>query len=58
MLITYATQFSKLTFTRSNIHRWFKLMTIVMQPKGIDIIHEAYMYFKGYAQEFYDAQDV
>jgi hypothetical protein len=33
-------------------------MAIVMQPKGIDIIHEAYMYFKGYAQEFYDAQDV
>lgn len=31
---------------------------IVMQPEGIDIIHEAYMYVKGYAQEFYDAQDV
>ena len=31
---------------------------IVMQPEGIDIIHEAYMYVKGYAQEFYDSQDV
>jgi hypothetical protein len=29
-----------------------------MEPYGIDIIHEAYMYVKGYAQEFYDAQDV
>jgi hypothetical protein len=31
---------------------------IVMQPEGIDIIHEAYMYVKGYAQEFHDSQDV
>jgi hypothetical protein len=31
---------------------------IVMQPEGIDIIHEAYMYVKGHTQEFYDSQDV
>jgi hypothetical protein len=31
---------------------------IVMQPEGIDIIHEAYMYVKASSLEFYDAQDV
>ena len=31
---------------------------IVMQPEGIDIIHEAYMYVKGYNSEFLDAQDI
>jgi hypothetical protein len=33
-------------------------LLLLMQPEGIDIIHEAYMYVKGYAQEFYDSQDV
>jgi hypothetical protein len=31
---------------------------IVMQPEGVDIIHEAYMYVKGHQQEFYDAENV
>lgn len=31
---------------------------IVMQPEGVDIIHEAYMYVKGHQQEFYDAESV
>ena len=31
---------------------------IVMQPDGVDIIHEAYMYVKGHQQEFYDAENV
>jgi len=31
---------------------------IVMQPQGIDIIHEAYLYVKGYDPEFTDAEDV
>jgi len=31
---------------------------IVMQPEGIDIIHEAYMYVKGHAPDFIDAIDI
>ena len=31
---------------------------IVMQPEGVDIIHEAYMYVKGHQPEFYDAENV
>lgn len=31
---------------------------IVMQPEGVDIIHEAYMYVKGHQPEFYDAESV
>jgi hypothetical protein len=31
---------------------------IVMQPEGIDIIHEAYLYVKGYNPIFLDAEDV
>jgi len=30
---------------------------IVMQPEGIDIIHEAYMYVKGHAPDFISAED-
>ena len=31
---------------------------IVMQPEGIDILHEAYMFVKGHVGEFIDAEDV
>lgn len=31
---------------------------IVMQPEGIDIIHEAYLYVKGYNPIFLDSEDV
>ena len=29
----------------------------MMQPEGVDIIHEAYLYVKGHEPEFIDAED-
>ena len=31
---------------------------IAMQPEGVNIIHEAYLYVKGHDQDFLDAVDI
>jgi len=48
----------KRIFTATGDHALQYFSAIVMQPEGIDIIHEAYMYVKGNTSEFYGSQDV
>jgi hypothetical protein len=48
----------KRTITASGDQALQYFSAISMQPEGIDIIHEAYLYVKGFSPEFYDAQDI
>lgn len=48
--------YRNITATGDQALQYFSV--IVMQPEGIDIIHEAYLYVKGHNQEFLDAEDV